>query len=187
MKKLLVDASKLLLQASIKTTGKNIPSFGSKPPIRNSTCTKSLLFMPTGMDALPWLVLTTFTAGVGSGLIFIALPSMMADAADEHEYNYHERQEGLFFAGLGFAGKAAAGMGLLIGGIALENVLHFPKEVGRQIRRLDFADALDSAKFPVGGGQAPRHVDQAHVAEHDKGWHAARLGQFAPHGAQALE
>jgi len=91
------------------------------------------LFMPTGMDALPWLVLTTFTAGVGSGLIFIALPSMMADAADEHEYNYRERQEGLFFAGLGFAGKAAGGLGLLIGGVALENVLHFPKEVGRQI------------------------------------------------------
>ena len=91
------------------------------------------LFAPIGMEALPWLVATTFVAGLGSGLIFIALPSMMADAADEHEYKYGVRQEGLFFAGLGFAGKAAGGLGLLIGGVALEQFLHFPKEVGRQV------------------------------------------------------
>jgi GPH family glycoside/pentoside/hexuronide:cation symporter len=91
------------------------------------------LFAPTGLAALPWVVATTFVAGLGTGLIFIALPSMMADAADEHEYRYGVRQEGLFFAGLGFAGKAAGGLGLLIGGVALEQFLHFPKDAGRQV------------------------------------------------------
>ena len=99
------------------------------------------LFAPTGMAALPWIVLTTFTAGVGSGLIFIALPSMMSDAADEHEYQYGTRREGLFFSGLSFAGKAAGGLGLLVGGAALD-MLHFPREVGRQLHAVLSEDLL---------------------------------------------
>ncbi|WP_309092522.1 MFS transporter [Phenylobacterium sp.] len=90
------------------------------------------LFAPTGPEALPWLSLTSLLFGVGSGLIFIAFPAMMADAADEHEHLYQTRREGLFFSGLGFAGKAAGGMGLLLGGLALD-LLRFPKEVGRQV------------------------------------------------------
>jgi len=89
------------------------------------------LFAPVGPAALPWLCATSLVFGLGSGLIFIVFPSMMADAAEEHEHLQGSRREGLFFSGLGFAGKAAGGMGMLIGGFALD-VLHFPREVGRQ-------------------------------------------------------
>ena len=59
------------------------------------------------------LGLPPILATLGSGLIFIALPSMMADAADEHEYNYGVRQEGLFFAGLAGALEVAGPIGQL--------------------------------------------------------------------------
>lgn len=90
------------------------------------------LLTPTGAAALPWLFATSAVFGLASGLIFIVFPSMMADAAEEHEHVRGSRREGLFFSGLGFAGKAAGGMGLLIGGLALD-LLHFPREVGRQV------------------------------------------------------
>ncbi|HEY0649996.1 MFS transporter [Phenylobacterium sp.] len=90
------------------------------------------LFAPTGAEALPWLIGTTLIVGVGSGLIFITLPSMMADAADEHEYRFGSRREGLYFSGLGFAGKAAAGMGTMLGGFALD-LMRFPREAGTKV------------------------------------------------------
>jgi GPH family glycoside/pentoside/hexuronide:cation symporter len=64
--------------------------------------------------------------GLGIGLVIVALPAMMADAADEHELLFGARREGLYFAGLGFAGKAAAGLGQMAAGFALD-ALHFPK------------------------------------------------------------
>jgi len=90
------------------------------------------LFAPIGPDALPWLCLSTLIFGLASGLIFIVFPSMMADAAEEHEHVHGSRREGLFFSGLGFAGKAAGGMGMMIGGFALD-ILRFPRDVGRQV------------------------------------------------------
>jgi GPH family glycoside/pentoside/hexuronide:cation symporter len=90
------------------------------------------LFAPTGTEAASWLTASNLFIGLGSGIIFIAYPSMMADAAEEHEHRYGDRREGLYFAGLGFAGKAAAGMGSLIGGLSLD-LLHFPRDVGRQV------------------------------------------------------
>lgn len=90
------------------------------------------LVAPTGDEALPWLVWTTLVVGVGTGLIFIALPAMMADAADEHEHLFGSRREGLFFSGLGFAGKAAAGVGTMVGGFALD-LMEFPRDVGTQV------------------------------------------------------
>jgi GPH family glycoside/pentoside/hexuronide:cation symporter len=90
------------------------------------------LFAPTGDEALPWLIGATFIVGVGSGLIFIALPSMMADAADEHEHLYGVRREGLYFSGLGFAGKAAGGVGAMVGGFALD-LMRFPREAGTHV------------------------------------------------------
>lgn len=78
------------------------------------------IFAPIGAAALPWLALSTLIFGVASGLVFIVFPSMMADAAEEHEHLRGSRREGLFFSGLGFAGKAASGMGMMIGGFALD-------------------------------------------------------------------
>lgn len=99
------------------------------------------LFAPTGAAALPWLCLTSLMFGLASGLVFIVFPSMMADAADEHEYLRGTRREGLFFSGLGFAGKAAGGMGLLVGGFALD-LLHFPHDAGRQAHAVLADDVL---------------------------------------------
>jgi GPH family glycoside/pentoside/hexuronide:cation symporter len=50
----------------------------------------------------------------------IALISMLADAADEHEHLFGHRREGLYFAGWSFAGKSASGLGALIGGVILD-------------------------------------------------------------------
>ncbi|WP_293453037.1 MFS transporter [Phenylobacterium sp.] len=87
------------------------------------------LFAPTGAEAQPWLMTSAGVAGIGIGLIIVALPAMMADAADEHELLFGHRREGLYFAGLGFAGKAAAGLGQMAAGFALD-ALHFPKTAG---------------------------------------------------------
>ncbi len=57
---------------------------------------------------------------------------MMADAADEHEYLYVRRREGLYFAGLGFAGKAATGLGVMLAGVGLD-LVHFPRDIGRTV------------------------------------------------------
>ena len=90
------------------------------------------VYWPLGDAAVAPMQINSFTAGVGSGLVSVAYPSMMADAADEHEYLYGRRREGLYFAGLGFAGKAATGLGVLLAGAALD-LVRFPKDVGRTV------------------------------------------------------
>lgn len=58
----------------------------------------------------------------------VGFQSMMADTADEHEYLFGVRREGLFFSGLTLAYKAASGLGGLIAGIALD-AIHFPTDL----------------------------------------------------------
>ncbi|MBL8559772.1 MAG: MFS transporter [Hyphomonadaceae bacterium] len=58
--------------------------------------------------------------------LLISFTSMVADAADEHEQIYGVRREGLFFAGVAFATKAAAGFGGLWAGMVLD-MIGFPK------------------------------------------------------------
>jgi Na+/melibiose symporter-like transporter len=58
---------------------------------------------------------------------FIAGGSMLADVADEHELITRRRQEGIFFGALSFAGKSAAGFGLLFAGAATD-LIGFPKQ-----------------------------------------------------------
>ncbi len=62
----------------------------------------------------------------------IAYPSMMADAADEHEHLFGRRREGLYFSGLGFAAKAATGLGVLVAGVCLD-LIRFPKDVAGKV------------------------------------------------------
>jgi GPH family glycoside/pentoside/hexuronide:cation symporter len=88
------------------------------------------LYAPAGLEALPALISTQLVVGLGLGLAYIAYPSMMADAAEEHELLFGARREGLYFSGLGFAGKAAAGVGTMVGGFAID-LLKFPKSAGR--------------------------------------------------------
>jgi GPH family glycoside/pentoside/hexuronide:cation symporter len=84
--------------------------------------------MPQG-EALHWiLIANTALAYAMITVSLVAFQSMAADAADEHEHLYHARREGLFFAGLSFASKAAAGGGTLIAGVCLD-LVGFPSDV----------------------------------------------------------
>ena len=76
-------------------------------------------------QALGTLIAATILGGFGGALSTISFQSMMADAADEHEYLFSARREGVYFAGITFSAKAASGLGLLIGGIALD-LIGFP-------------------------------------------------------------
>lgn len=65
------------------------------------------------------------TAMIAAGIGF---QSMLADTADEHEFMFGVRREGLFFSGLTLAYKAASGLGGLIAGVALD-AIHFPTDL----------------------------------------------------------
>jgi GPH family glycoside/pentoside/hexuronide:cation symporter len=83
------------------------------------------LFPLEGMPLYVTLVSVELTVGVALALATVGFQSMMADAADEHEHLFGTRREGLFFAGLNFGLKAAAGVGGLVGGVALD-LIHLP-------------------------------------------------------------
>ncbi len=61
---------------------------------------------------------------VGTAILIggVGFQSMLADTADEHEWLFGVRREGLFFSGLTLAYKAASGLGGLIAGIALDAI-----------------------------------------------------------------
>jgi GPH family glycoside/pentoside/hexuronide:cation symporter len=71
------------------------------------------------------LMLAVILITFGGSLSTISFQSMMADAADEHEHLFGARREGLFFAGITFSAKAASGLGLIVGGVALD-LIGFP-------------------------------------------------------------
>jgi GPH family glycoside/pentoside/hexuronide:cation symporter len=58
----------------------------------------------------------------------VGFQSMLADTADEHEWLFGVRREGLFFSGLTLAYKASAALGGLIAGVALD-VIRFPTDL----------------------------------------------------------
>jgi GPH family glycoside/pentoside/hexuronide:cation symporter len=89
------------------------------------------VFMLSGKAVVTPLALNTFFAGIGVAIATVSFASMMADAADEHDFLFRTRREGLYFAGLGFAGKAATGLGALVAGVGLE-AIRFPSLVGGQ-------------------------------------------------------
>ena len=61
--------------------------------------------------------------GVLLGIMFV---SMLADTIDVQELNTGRRQEGIFSAALSFSGKATAGVGTIVGGFLLQEVVHWP-------------------------------------------------------------
>ena len=71
------------------------------------------------------LIVAVIMITIGGVVATISFQSMMADAADEHEHLHGARREGLFFAGVTTAAKAASGLGLFVGGIVLD-LIGFP-------------------------------------------------------------
>ena len=66
--------------------------------------------------------------GITSTALGIAFPSMMADAADEHELLFGSRREGLYFAGLTLSAKSASGVGAFAAGVGLD-LIGFPSNL----------------------------------------------------------
>ncbi len=89
------------------------------------------LFTLSGSAVVLPLAINNFFAGIGVTFAGISIASMMADAADEHDFLFRRRREGLYFAGLGFAGKAATGVGALVAGIGLD-AIGFPAGVAQK-------------------------------------------------------
>jgi GPH family glycoside/pentoside/hexuronide:cation symporter len=84
------------------------------------------LFTLTGQAAVPALAAANFLVGLGVAFAAISIFSMMGDAADEHDFLFESRREGLYFAGLTFAAKTATGLGALLAGLALDAIA-FPR------------------------------------------------------------
>ena len=94
--------------------------------------------VPVAMRMLDWLpangtaelFVTLFAFKFVQGLIlqlaFVAFGSMLADVADEHEYNTGVRREGAFFGAVAFSAKATAGIGMLLGGVGLD-IIDWPR------------------------------------------------------------
>jgi len=73
------------------------------------------------------LMVTGGITGIVSTMVAIAFQSAMADAVDEHEGLFGARREGLYFASLSFASKAATGLGSLVSGVLLD-AIGFPSQ-----------------------------------------------------------
>jgi len=83
-------------------------------------------WIPGGLSVrMAWLVSAMVIAGAAATLVTISFQSALADAVDEHEQMFATRREGLYFASLSFANKAATGLGSMIAGFLLD-VIRFP-------------------------------------------------------------
>ncbi len=112
------------------------------------------IFTLKGEAVVMPLFINALFAGIGVTLASIAIGSMMADAADEHDYLFRGRREGLYFAGVGFAAKTAYGLGTLVAGIVLD-LIGFPKALVAKGVLVDIApgtlNGLATVAGPVAG------------------------------------
>lgn len=83
-----------------------------------------------GMSLWAILGAVEILKGWAGTCVGISFWSMLADAADEHEFLFGSRREGLYFAGLTFSAKAAIGLGSLIAGVALD-AINFPRDLAK--------------------------------------------------------
>ncbi len=93
------------------------------------------LLPDNGSAIVAILVANTFVGGAALVGAAVCAQSMMGDATDEHEYRFGVRREGLFFAGLTLAVKAASGLGGFLAGIALD-LAHFPTSAAEKAAQL---------------------------------------------------
>jgi GPH family glycoside/pentoside/hexuronide:cation symporter len=64
-----------------------------------------------------------FLAGLCAGALWVLPGSMLADVADQDEWETGARREGLFFGMLNFGEKVGAGVALLVTGLVLDHVV----------------------------------------------------------------
>ena len=80
-------------------------------------------------DVLAWILTgASLVGGAMLGAAGIATASALADAADEHEFLFGSRREGLYFAGWAFSNKASSAIGTLVAGLALQ-MMAFPTDL----------------------------------------------------------
>ena len=88
------------------------------------------LMPPNGTRLLLILLIANETVRAGLGVFLgIMFVSMLADTIDVQELATGRRQEGLFAAALSFSGKATAGLGTVVAGFLLQEVVHWPAHV----------------------------------------------------------
>ena len=88
------------------------------------------LMPPNGSSLLLVLLIANETVRAGLGVFLgIMFVSMLADTIDVQELATGRRQEGLFAAALSFSGKATAGLGTVVAGFLLQEVVHWPAHV----------------------------------------------------------
>ena len=80
-----------------------------------------------GLAPLVCVILSGTVFGLCIGLSFVSAGSMVADATDEHDFLFGNRREGLYFATLVLASKAALGLGGLLAGFGLQ-LIGFPAD-----------------------------------------------------------
>jgi GPH family glycoside/pentoside/hexuronide:cation symporter len=111
------------------------------------------LLPDNGLPLWSILAVVEVIKGWAGTALGIAFWSMLADAADEHEFLFGSRREGLYFAGLTFSAKAAIGMGSVVAGIAFD-LIGFPKDlakVGESHITAEVARNLGLIQGPVAG------------------------------------
>jgi Na+/melibiose symporter-like transporter len=85
------------------------------------------LLPPNGSPALLVILVANETVRTFlSTLLGIVFVSMLADTIDVQELATGRRQEGVFAAALSFSGKATAGVGAVVAGFLLEQVVRWP-------------------------------------------------------------
>jgi glycoside/pentoside/hexuronide:cation symporter, GPH family len=102
-------------------------------------------FLPeNGSPLITGFVVTNFfVTGFISLSVITTINSMYADIADEYELIAGKRREGMLYATRSFANKAAAAIGLFLGGLLLD-AIHFPAKAsagevaGHTVWRLGF-------------------------------------------------
>jgi glycoside/pentoside/hexuronide:cation symporter, GPH family len=88
------------------------------------------LMPPNGSNVLLAILVANDTVAAGIGVFLgIMFVSMLADTIDVQELATGRRQEGVFAAALSFSGKATAGLGTVLAGFLLQEVVHWPAHV----------------------------------------------------------
>ncbi len=95
-------------------------------------CLRILDLLPPNDHPMIFPMLAAFVATYyGAGAILtISVLSSLADVADDHELTTGRRQEGIFYSARSFVSKMTSGLGLFIGGIAID-VIGWPTGVAQ--------------------------------------------------------